>query len=185
MFLKLLFVIFTIIVLQSCGQDNHIRTYYLSKEKENNFIPPAIIRETAPSGFIWEKPDSWVPSEGSSMRIASFAIPYSGGSGDLSIIQLSGTGGGIESNVNRWRRQLDLEPLNWIAIEKNVINKKGKLGMYSVLKIINNKIDSAFLCAIIPIVTNTIFVKLSLRPIGITEVEDDFMIFCSSLTTTN
>ena len=141
--------------------------------------------ETAPSGFIWEKPDSWVPSEGSSMRIASFAIPYSGGSGDLSIIQLSGTGGGIESNVNRWRRQLDLEPLNWIAIEKNVINKKGKLGMYSVLKIINNKIDSAFLCAIMPIATNTIFVKLSLRPIGITEVEDDFMTFCSSLTTTN
>ena len=57
----------------------------MSKEKENNFIPPAIIRETAPSGFIWEKPDSWVPSEGSSMRIASFAIPYSGGSGDSPI----------------------------------------------------------------------------------------------------
>ena len=105
--------------------------------------------ETAPSGFIWEKPDSWVPSEGSSMRIASFAIPYSGGSGDLSIIQLSGTGGGIESNVNRWRRQLDLEPLNWIAIEKNVINKKGKLGMYSVLKIINNKILTNLIKSII------------------------------------
>ena len=119
------------------------------------------------------------------MRLASFAIPYSGGSGDLSVIQLSGTGGGIESNVNRWRQQLDLKSQSWNEIEKNLISMEGNLGKYSMLQIINQKIDSAFLCAIIPTENNTIFIKLSLRSVGITEVKDDFIKFCSSLNTLN
>ena len=119
------------------------------------------------------------------MRIASFAIPYSGGTGDLSVIQLSGTGGGIESNVNRWRQQLDLESQSLIEIENNITNRQGLLGEYSSLQIINQKIDSAFLCAVIPTKNHTIFVKLSLQPNGINEVEDDFISFCSSLNFPN
>ena len=119
------------------------------------------------------------------MRMASFAIPHSGGTGDLSVVQLSGTGGGIESNVNRWRNQLDLESQSLIEIENNVIIKEGLLGKFSVVKIINPKIDRAFLCAIIPTENHTIFVKLSLRHIGIGEVEDDFITFCSSLNIPN
>ena len=174
-----------IIMVLSCDSGNHIRTYYLPKTKANNFTPPALKMETDPSGLIWKKPDSWMPSERSSMRLASFAITYSGGTGDLSVIKLNGTGGGIESNVNRWRRQLNLESQSWIEIEKNVMTREGKLGKYSVLQIINNKIDSAFMCAIIPTKNQSIFVKLSLRPIGIAEVEDDFITFCSSLNFSN
>ena len=173
------------IMIFSCDSNNHIRTYYLPKEKTNNLNLSAVKKETAPSGFVWEKPDSWMPSEGSPMRLASFRIPYSVGQGDLSVIKLNGSGGGIESNVNRWRRQLDLESQSWVEIEKNIVNREGKLGMYSVLQIINQKIDSAFLCSIIPTEYNTIFIKLSLRPIGISEVEADFITFCSSINFLN
>ena len=173
------------LLILSCDGGKHTRTYYLPKEQANNLTPLDVKRETGLSGLIWEKPDSWIPSEGSSMRLASFAIPYSGGSGDLSVIQLSGNGGGIESNVNRWRRQLDLKSQNWSEIEKNIISREGILGLFSVLRIINQKIDSAFLCAIIPIENHTIFVKLSLRPVGLTEVEDDFISFCTSLNIPN
>ena len=89
--------------------------------------------------LICEKPNSWVPSVGSSMRLASFQIPYSSGSGDLSVIQLNGRGGGLESNVNRWRKQLDLDSISLIEIEKNVISIVGNLGSYSILRIINQK----------------------------------------------
>ncbi|SVC57029.1 uncharacterized protein METZ01_LOCUS309883 [marine metagenome] len=181
---QILFFCLSILIL-SCDSNNHIRTYSLPKGKTNNFNLPSIKRETATSGFVWEKPDSWIPSEGSSMRLASFKIPYSVGYGDLSVIQLSGAGGGIESNVNRWRSQLDLDSQSWVEIEKNIVNSEGKLGMYSVLQIINKKIDSAFLCSIISTEHNTIFIKLSLRPIGISEVEDDFITFCSSINFLN
>lgn len=66
-------------------------------------------------------------------------------------------------------------------MENNILTIEGKLGIYSILKIINQKMDSAFLCAIIPTENHTIFVKLSLSPVGILEVEDDFIAFCSSL----
>jgi len=165
----------------SCDSRNHIRTYNLPKVKSKNFTPTTLKKEINPSELLWEKPDSWISSKGSSMRLASFVIPYSGGSGDLSVIQLVGTGGGIESNVNRWRQQLDLKSQSWEEIEKNIISMEGMLGSYNVIKIINQKIESAFLCAIIPIENHTIFIKLSLKSVGIIEVEDDFMKFCSSL----
>ena len=170
-------------MILSCDFGNHTRTYHLPKEKINNF--KVVDKATETSGLTWEQPDTWVPSKGSSMRLASYSIPYSGGYGDLSVIQLAGTGGGLEPNVNRWRRQLNLEPISLIEIEKNIIEKEGKLGKYSMKQIINEKMDSAFLCAIIPAGNNTIFIKLSLRPMGIMEVKDDFITFCSSLNIPN
>ena len=71
------------------------------------------------------------------------------------------------------------------TVAKNIVNKEGVMGIYSVIIIINEAIDSAFMCAIISAYKNTIFIKLSLRPKGITEVEDDFIAFCSSLNIAN
>jgi len=174
-----------IFISLSCTRNDHIRSYQLTKINKAKITAQEQFHKDKSAELIWEKPDSWMPSEGSSMRLASFSIPYSVGAGDLSVIKLGGTGGGIESNVNRWRRQLDLESLSLVQIEKNIIVGEGMLGTYNILQIINKKIDSAFLCAIIPIENYTIFVKLSLKPVGITEIEDDFITFCSSLTIPN
>ena len=105
----------------SCTINDHSRSYKLAKTNKLKTTDNDQQQKHSPTKFFWEKPESWIPSEGSSMRLASFAIPYSGGSGDLSVVQLGGTGGGLESNVNRWRRQLNLDPLSLIEIEKNII----------------------------------------------------------------
>ena len=178
MSLKLYFLIYTIVILQSCGKDNHTRTYHLPKSE----VPPKIQPVNSPkSGISWEKPDMWMPSSGSSMRLVSFEVPYSGGAGDLSVIQLAGTGGGLMPNINRWRRQLNLEPQSLHEIEKDMIEKKGKLGKYKMIRIVNFQNNSAFLVAIIPIENQTLFVKLSADPSGIQEAESDFIFFCSSI----
>ena len=178
MSLKPYFLICTIVILQSCGKDNHTRTYHLPKSD----VPSEIKSEYSPkSGINWEKPDMWMPSSGSSMRLVSFEVPYSGGSGDLSVIQLAGTGGGLKPNINRWRRQLNLEPQSLPEIEKDVIKKKGKLGKYKMIRIVNFQNNSAFLIAIIPVKNQTLFVKLSADPSGIQEAESDFIFFCSSI----
>ena len=174
-----------IIISLSCTMNDNSRSYKLPKINRPNITDKEQPNTNKSTKLFWEKPDSWVSSEGSSMRLASFTVFYSGGSGDLSVIQLAGTGGGLESNVNRWRRQLNLDPLSLIEIEKNIIMKEGALGTYRIEQIINEKIDSAFLCAIIPTGSYTIFVKLSLRPMGIIEVKDDFIAFCSSLNIPN
>ena len=179
--IKSILLIWVIVILQSCGQDTHIRTYRLAKTKTPDSDPRVEVPETNSAGFSWKKPESWIPSSGSSMRLASFDIPYSEGSGDLSVIQLGGTGGGIEANVNRWRRQLNLEPQSLSKIEKEMIEKRGGLGVYNIIRIINEEMDSAFLCAILTAGNQTLFVKLSANPHGIHEIEADFISFCSSL----
>ena len=173
------------IISLSCTMNDNTRSYQLTKTNEPKTTEKEEPNRNKSTELIWEKPDTWVSSEGSSMRIASFAIPYSGGSGDLSVIQLGGAGGGLRSNINRWRRQLNLEPISLIEIENYITKKEGLLGTYSMIQIINKEMDNAFLCAIIPTGNYTIFVKLSLKPMGIIAVKDDFITFCSSLNFPN
>ena len=174
-----------LIISLSCTMNDNTRSYQLAKTNQPKTTNKELPKKNKSTELIWENPNSWVSSEGSSMRLASFAIPYSGGTGDLSVIQLGGDGGGLKSNVNRWRRQLNLEPISIIEIEKNIIKKKGLLGTYTIIQIVNQEMDNAFLCTIIPIGNYTIFVKLSLKPIGMIEVKDDFITFCSSLNISN
>ena len=181
MLIKLIFSILILVFLQSCGQDNHIRTYQLAKTKAIVNKPRVETPEKKSTGFSWTKPGSWIASSGSSMRLASFDVPFSEGMGDLSVIQLGGTGGSIEANVNRWRRQLNLDSQSLFEIEKEMIDYKGGLGDYKIIRIINEELDSAFLCAILPAGNQTLFVKLSAGPKGIREIETDFISFCSSL----
>ena len=176
---------YLLILLLSCTINDNTRSYQLKKANKQKTIDKVIENRDKSTKLIWEKPDSWISSEGSSMRLASFAIPYSGGTGDLSVIQLGGDGGGLKSNVNRWRGQLNLGPIDLFDIEKDIIKEEGQLNIYSMIQIINQKMDRAFLCAIIPSGNFTIFVKLSLEPIGIIEIKDDFIKFCSSLKFSN
>jgi len=82
--------ILLVIALLSCDSGNHTRTYHLPKAKNKSFTQPAVENKKESSGFTWEKPDLWIPTEGTSMRLASFEVPYSTGSGDLSIMELGG-----------------------------------------------------------------------------------------------
>ena len=170
-----------ILFVLSCNINDKTRTYKLPKTIIQETIAKESFNMNESEGLKWEKPNSWVPSNGSAMRSASFSVPFSEGTGDLSVIQLGGTGGGLEPNVNRWRRQLNLEPLTINEIEKIIIKQAGKLGVYNMLHIVDDKMNNAFLCAIISTDDVTIFVKLSLNPNGISEIKDDFIAFCSSL----
>ena len=57
-------------------------------------------------------PAGWTPSEGSSMRAASFSIAGpDGATADVSVVPIPGDSGSVLDNVNRWRSQLKLAPL--------------------------------------------------------------------------
>lgn len=61
----------------------------------------------------WEVPAGWKPAPPTTMRLASFVIEGADGQqGDLSVVVLGSRGGGVLANVNRWRGQVGLEPLD-------------------------------------------------------------------------
>jgi hypothetical protein len=62
----------------------------------------------------WQLPDGWVEQPGSGMRVATITIPSSGKPLELSVTSLPWTDTQAEllSNVNRWRGQLQLAPID-------------------------------------------------------------------------
>jgi len=65
-----------------------------------------------PATLGWTVPPDWKPLESSGMRFASFAVPAEGGKAELSVVVLPGPAGGDLANVNRWRGQIGLGPLD-------------------------------------------------------------------------
>lgn len=65
-----------------------------------------------------EVPSTWTPAPGSSMRLASYRVAGDGEAlAEISLITLGGDGGGVLPNVNRWRSQLGLDPLDEAGLE--------------------------------------------------------------------
>jgi hypothetical protein len=69
----------------------------------------------------WETPEGWTEVPPSSMRYASFsAADGNGGKIDVSIVTFPGDGGSDADNVNRWRGQIGLAPIDASAVTSQV-----------------------------------------------------------------
>ena len=105
-----------VLVLCSCN-NGKVVVYTVPKEGVNVAMlggtntlgrPPS-----SPEPVQWTKPDSWNSQPLSEMRIGSFKVDGpNAGSADISIAAFPGDAGGLSSNLNRWRGQLRLPPLN-------------------------------------------------------------------------
>jgi hypothetical protein len=105
------------IAMTGCGR-NEIKVYSVPKE-----IPadPHAGHQPMAAGhadmaaprqkpLTWKTPEGWTEVPPGEMRVASFKIAGKDGKqADLSVVPLSGGGGGDFSNVNRWRGQVGLE----------------------------------------------------------------------------
>jgi hypothetical protein len=61
----------------------------------------------------WKTPADWKEVPPSAMRYASFSVLGENGAKlDISVVTFPGTGGGDAENVNRWRGQIGLAPLD-------------------------------------------------------------------------
>ena len=174
------YLIFSIILLLiSCDNNKKPRQYRLAKDPlENTVIDKLPVKEK--NNFTWDTPENWIAKENNSFSLASYEIPYQNDSADLSITKFSGDAGGVLANVNRWRRQLNLEPQTLKQINATSIVGSSMIGNFSVYKIINEQQSQAFLCAILPYADSTIFIKLKSTIITINVLEKKFLDFCSS-----
>ena len=112
----LLFLVFAVpLVLVSCDNDK-VEVYKIPKEKIN------VAMQSGPAGLVppppgspaqWTKPESWKEQPLSEMRLGSFKIEGpNADTADVSVIAFPGEAGGLISNINRWRGQLQLPPLS-------------------------------------------------------------------------
>jgi hypothetical protein len=60
----------------------------------------------------WNVPAGWQPGELAQFLVAKFIIGSGDATAAVNVSQLSGNGGGLLSNINRWRGQLGLTPIS-------------------------------------------------------------------------
>jgi len=173
-------IYFIILFCFACNKNKYVKTYTLPKLKS----AIETIKLENPDNqkpFSWSVPKNWIEGDKSSMRLASFSASHNDGIADISITNFSGDGGGLKANVNRWRKQLGLDPQSEEMINKSIIIQNSQLGKYKFIKIQNDSnLESAFLCSIMEIKNSTIFIKMKASTNGINELETEFIQFCSS-----
>jgi hypothetical protein len=85
--------------------------------------PPkeAAVVPAGDGSVTWQLPDGWAVVNGSSARYATIAIAGADGSkGELAVTHFPGDVGGDLANVNRWRGQIGLAPINETALSESV-----------------------------------------------------------------
>ena len=100
--------------LVSCNNDK-IEVYKIPKEGINVAMQSGSAGLVPPPGnpAQWTKPDGWNEQPLSEMRLGSFKVDGpNAASADVSVIAFPGEAGGLISNINRWRGQLQLSPLD-------------------------------------------------------------------------
>jgi hypothetical protein len=80
----------------------------------------------------WVLPKGWTPGEAGGMRYATLKPS---GKAEVSVVMLSGPAGGELANVNRWRSQLGLPPIEEAALTRKVV--KSKAGTVAVFEFAN------------------------------------------------
>ena len=88
----------------------------------------------------WETPEGWTEVPPSSMRYATFNAPDgSGGNIDISVVTFPGDGGSDADNVNRWRGQIGLAPLDASTVSSQIALLKTPDTMFSTTDIASDK----------------------------------------------
>jgi len=79
----------------------------------------------------WSLPKGWTSAPGNGMRFATLTPPGEGKL-EVSVVVLPGQAGGELANVNRWRGQIGLEPIDEPAMSAARKAVKSKAGTTSV-----------------------------------------------------
>jgi hypothetical protein len=116
-------------MLSACDRgDQQIKVYRIAKAPLESTPPPEATMPTNASSPVadamvappssekpqiqWDVPTGWSSAPASAMRYASFAAESNGEKADISIVTFPGDGGSDADNVNRWRQQIGLGPVD-------------------------------------------------------------------------
>ncbi len=132
-------------------------------------------------GLRWTLPKGWEEAAGGAMRYASFKVPVKG-TVDASVVVLPGPAGGELANVNRWRGQIGLPPLDdagLAAARKTVSTKAGPLKVYDFAS--GGASGKRLVAGLTEVEGNTWFVKLTGEAAAVGAAREDFMKLLGSL----
>jgi hypothetical protein len=133
----------------------------------------------------WNLPAGWKSVPASTMRLASFAVDGGNGqTGDVSVVALGPASGGVLANVNRWRNQFGLGPLDETGLAPATSTLDTPAGDHAVIVELNGEGPMAgkrMLAAIVARPDRTWFYKLTGEAALVAAQKDGFVSFVKSV----
>jgi len=138
--------------------------------------PPAPDR-----GLRWTLPRGWTEQRQGGMRYATLKAPVAGRI-DASVVVLPGPAGGQLMNVNRWRGQIGLDPIDegaLAAARQEVRTKAGALSVYDFTS--DGQKKSRLIAGLLEAGGSTWFVKVTGDAGAVGAARNDFLALLGSL----
>jgi hypothetical protein len=142
---------------------------------------PAVPPPPSGAGLRWTLPTGWSEQAGGQMRVATFRPPVTGRI-DASVVVLPGPAGGELANVNRWRNQIGLPPIDEGAMARArsiVKTKAGPLHVYDFTS--DGEPRNRVVAGLTEAKGDTWFVKLNGDAAAVAAARGDFMKLLGSL----
>ena len=139
--MNFIFPLIIIITVSACRRDD-IEVRQVSKESASSSsampamgmgpsgsMPQGAIEALPPAQALrWTLPSGWKEEPGNGIRLATLRPPQDAGPSEVSVVALPGDVGGELPNVNRWRGQLGLPPINAPQLPKARQKTHSRLG---------------------------------------------------------
>ena len=156
-----------------------IATTSQSEEPKMQVLPGMQSFADSASGISYQTPDSWTEFPPSSIRKANFKIDNASGTAEVSVTVFPGDVGGTLANINRWRQQISLSPIDQASLKENIspIIISNHQGYFTKLE--GN--TESILGGILPFHGSTWFIKMQGDILVIEEEVDTFKSFLSSI----
>ncbi|MBI4368724.1 MAG: hypothetical protein HY547_00690 [Elusimicrobia bacterium] len=182
-----------LVFLAGC-KDSEITIYRIAKddlpisaqentgESQKSPAPEHLAPGHAPGGVHWVVPHGWqeAPVDAASMRLASFRVPAGQGAwAEVSVVVLPGPAGGPLANVNRWRGQIGLEPIDEPALTRVSQNISSAAGDLAVVDFVG--VTSGIVAGILEFSGQTWFFKLTGSVDMVGRAKPSFLDFLKSL----
>ncbi len=130
-------------------------------------------QEAAGAILAWDLPKGWTSEPAGGMRYATLK-PSGNGKAEVSVVTLAGPAGGELANVNRWRSQLGMPPIEEAALVsmRKVVNAKaGSISVYEF-----NQSGSRMVVGLLATPDgNTWFLKLMGEDAPVKQAKADFL----------
>ena len=143
---------------------------------------PAPPTPSGKAALKWSLPKGWTSAPGDGMRFATFKAPIDGKL-EATVVVLPGPAGGELANVNRWRGQIALPPLDEPGLVKARTAMKTKAGSLNVYDFSSEgKAKSRMVAGYISTPDgNTWFLKMTGDAGPVAKAKPDFMHILESL----
>lgn len=139
-----------------------------------------VIKADGP-GLKWVAPARWHSKPASAMRKASYTVEGdAGATADVAITAFPGDVGGELANVNRWRGQMSLPPVNEADLA-SVVTRHEQNGLHLTIVDFANDSGQRMLAAMVPYNGATWFFKLTGPDALVAREKDTFLTFLGTI----